>query len=112
MQKVACPITIVQSERLMWLKVKKAFSAMPVMIPGSAIGRTSRNETDSRPKNRKRAIANAAAEPSTIAVPVASSAHRTESQIAFLTSCECQATLNQCVVKPGIGQLWIFERLN
>ena len=42
----------------MRLKTKKEFSAMPVMIPGSAIGSTSRNETDSRPKKRKRAIAN------------------------------------------------------
>ena len=43
---------------------------MPVMIPGSAIGRISRNDTDSRPKKRKRAIANAAAEPSRIAIAV------------------------------------------
>ena len=41
---------------------------MPVMIPGSAIGRTSRNETASRPKKRKRATANAATEPSTSAI--------------------------------------------
>ncbi len=31
---------------------KNEFSAIPVMIPGSAIGRTSRNEIASRPKNR------------------------------------------------------------
>ena len=36
------------------LKVKNEFSAIPVMIPGSAIGSTSRNETASRPKKRKR----------------------------------------------------------
>ena len=97
----------------MWLKTKNELSAMPVMIPGSAIGSTSRNETVSRPKKRKRAIANAAAEPSTSAVPVARSAARTESQIAVahLLS-QCHATLNQCVVKPGIGQLWTFDLLN
>ena len=94
------------------MNVKNEFSAMPVMIPGSAIGRISRNETDSRPKKRKRAIANAAAEPRTRAMPVASSAARTESQSASRTSCVCHATLNQCVVKPGIGQLWTFELLN
>src|SRR4030095_16327005 len=68
-QNVACPITIVESERSRWLNVKNEFSAMPVMMPGSAIGRRSRNETASRPKNRKRAIAKAAAEPSTRAAP-------------------------------------------
>ena len=40
------------------------------------------------------------------------SAGLTESQIASRTSCECHATLNQCVVKPGIGQLWTFDSLN
>ena len=96
----------------MWRKVKNEFRDMPVMIPGRAIGRTSRNETDSRPKNLKRAIANAAAEPSTSAVPVASRPARTESQIASRTSWECQATRNHFVVKPGIGQLCTFDLLN
>ena len=32
-------------------------SAMPVMMPGSAIGRTKSSEMDSRPKNRARASA-------------------------------------------------------
>ena len=71
---------------------------MPVMIPGSAIGSTSRNDTDSRPKKRKRAMASAAAEPSTSAAPVASSPALTESQIASRTSWVCQATRNQWVV--------------
>ena len=48
-------MTIVQSEKSTPLKVKKdEFSAIPVMIPGSASGSTSRNETASRPKKRKR----------------------------------------------------------
>ena len=96
----------------MWLKTKNELSAMPVMIPGSAIGSTSRNDTVSRPKKRKRAIANAAAEPSTSAVAVASERRATESQIAVRTSVACHATRNQCVVKPGIGQLWMFDLLN
>src|SRR5262245_43129446 len=96
----------------MWRNVKNEFSAIPVMIPGSEIGSMRTKETDSRPKNRNRAIANAAAEPRTRATPVAKRAARTESQIASRTSCECQATLNQCVVKPGIGQLCTFEELN
>ena len=72
-------------------KRKNEFSAMPVMIPGSAIGRTSRNDTDSRPKKRKRAIANAAIDPSTSAIDVASSAAQTDSQTALRMSGEFQA---------------------
>ena len=78
---------------------------MPVMIPGRAIGSSSRNDTDSRPKNRKRWMANAAIEPSTIATPVATSPTLTESHKAERASGLCQATENQCVVQPGIGQL-------
>ena len=55
MQKVAWPITIVQSEKPHAAeREKNEFSAIPVMIPGSASGSTSRNEIASRPKNRKR----------------------------------------------------------
>ncbi len=111
MQNVACPITIVQSDRLMWPKMKNEFSAMPVTIPGSAIGSTSRNVTDSRPKKRKRASANAAMEPSTSATDVASTAARTDSQMALRTSGEFHATQNHFVVKPVIGQLCTFDAL-
>ncbi|HWF81242.1 MAG TPA: hypothetical protein VN695_11720 [Streptosporangiaceae bacterium] len=51
MQNVACPITIVSVERPMLMKLKNEFSAMPVITPGSAIGRTSRKEIASLPKN-------------------------------------------------------------
>src|SRR5207237_10830883 len=65
MQKVPWPTTIVQSEKVVngqrAQKVKNELSAIPVMIPGSAIGRTSRNETASRPEKRKRWAAKAAA---------------------------------------------------
>ena len=54
MQNVACPITIVVSENVSPEKLMNEFNAMPVMIPGSAIGSTNRNEIASRPKNRKR----------------------------------------------------------
>ena len=39
-------------------------SAIAVTMPGSAIGRTSTNDTVSRPKNRNRCTANAASVPS------------------------------------------------
>src|SRR5436190_13605458 len=105
MQKLAWPITIVQSDRSRWLKVKNEFRAMPVMIPGSAIGKSRRNDTDSRPKKRKRWMAKAAIEPSVSAKAVAMSPTFTDSHNAERTSGSCQATENQCVVQPEIGQL-------
>src|SRR5436190_19432742 len=112
MQKLAWPITIVQSDRSRWLKVKNEFRAIPVMIPGSAIGSTRRNDTDSRPEKRKRASAKAAAEPSSSAAPVARAPASSESLTAVLTAAACQATWNQCAVNPGIGQLCTFDLLN
>ena len=53
MQNVACPMTIVKSPSdtpSTWVKVE--LSAMPVTMPGSAMGSTTRNETASRPKKR------------------------------------------------------------
>src|SRR5919199_3308141 len=114
-QKVEWPITIVQIDGAMWwigLLEKKEFRAIPVMIPGSASGSRSRNETDSRPKKRKRWIAKAAIEPSTSEIPVATRPNFTESQREERTSGLCQATENQCVVQPGKGQLWMFDLLN
>ena len=57
---------------------------MPVMIPGSAIGSTSRNETASRPKKRKRCTPNDAAVPSTSATAVASAAAFSDSHERLL----------------------------
>ena len=53
MQKVAWPTITVNSDRSTpstWVNV--AFRAIPVTIPGSAIGRMIRNEIVSRPKKR------------------------------------------------------------
>ena len=56
MQNVACPTITVNSPSSTpsgCSMVRKAFdSAMPVTMPGSAIGRTTRSDTVSRPKNR------------------------------------------------------------
>ena len=46
--------TIVVNENCRPPNAKNEFSAMPVMIPGSAIGRMNRNETIVRPKNDAR----------------------------------------------------------
>src|SRR4051812_25573319 len=112
MQKVAWPMTIVRYDRSTAQKVKKELSAIPVMIPGRASGRMSRNETASRPKKRKRWTAKAAADPSRSEIDVASSAARSESQRASRMSWFSQVRLNHLVESPGIGQPWTFEGLN
>ena len=85
MQKVVCPMTIVQSESEMPLKLKKAFSATAVMMPGRARGRTNSRLTVSRPKKVVRWIAKAAHEPSTSATPVAVRPASTDSSSASRT---------------------------
>src|SRR5437763_723111 len=110
-QNVAWPTTIVQIENVMCPARNAELSAMAVTMPGSAIGKTSRNEIASRPKKLNRATPNAAIEPSTSAIPVAISPTRTESQSAPRTSA-VHAAWNQCVVKPEIGQLSTFDLLN
>src|ERR671933_1137806 len=112
MHKVACPMTIVVSENRTPPNVKKEFSAIPVMIPGSAIGRTSSSETASRPKKRKRATANAAAVPSTSATPVASSPAFSDRYSACRISSLCQVDPNHLVESPGGGQPCTFDGLN
>src|SRR5262249_28936697 len=106
-----CPTTIVQNERLIDQKAKNEFSAIPVMIPGSAIGSTKMNEIASRPKNRLRDNPNAASEPSSSASAVATHAALIDNHSAPRTSESSQAAENQWVVKPGIGKLWTLDEL-
>ena len=84
MQKVACPMTIVQMLKLIPIGSRTfrivACRANPVTIPGSAIGRMTRNEMISRPKNLERETASAASVPSTRAMTVAPKAALIESQ--------------------------------
>src|SRR4051794_38823575 len=93
-------------------KSKNEFSAIPVMIPGSAIGRTTRNDTASRPKKRNRLTPNAAAEPSSSATVVATSAARTDSQSALRIPSSSNVFENHFVDRPSIGQPCTFEELN
>src|ERR671928_944908 len=114
MQNVAWPITIVQRVGLKWwigLLAKKELSAIPVTTPGSAIGRTSRKLTASRPKKRKRATAAAAAVPRTSATSVARPAAFSESTSASRASWFSHAARNHFVERPAIGQLWMFDEL-
>src|SRR5215471_14662714 len=101
---------IVHSESLIPVKVKKELSAIPAMIPGSAIGSTSRKEMPSRPKNLKLCKLYATPEPRTSAMPVASRPTLTDSKNAALTFESCKTTENQWVVKLEIGQLCTVGR--
>src|SRR5438876_12221037 len=112
MQNVACPITIVHKDGVMWwrgLLEKNELSAMPVTTPGRAIGRTSRNVIASRPKKRNRLTAVAAAVPSTSAIVVAIPAAFSDRTRALRASSLCHAAWNHFVLKPAIGQLWMLD---
>src|SRR6266550_482350 len=115
MQKVECPITIVQSEGLRpctGLFVKNELRAMPVTTPGRAIGRTSRKVIASRPKKRNRLTAVAAAVPRTSAIVVAIPAAFSDRTRALRASSLCHAAWNHFVLNPAIGQLWMLDELN
>src|SRR3977135_7066 len=111
MQKVACPMMIVVSEKLTPLKLMNELSAMPVMIPGSAIGSTSSSEIASRPKKRKRATANAAIDPSTTAMPAEIAPAGGDSHSAWRSSALCHVEENHLVERPDSGQLCTLEGL-
>src|ERR1041384_1547277 len=97
MQRVAWPMMIVVSEKFVPLHEKNELSAMPVMIPGSAIGSTSRNDTASRPKKRKRCTAHAASPDSHGALRMSEVGNGDE---------------NHCVESPSSGQLCTFGGWN
>src|SRR3954452_9100101 len=112
MQNVAWPTTIVVSEKLISWKVKKEFSAIPVMIPGSASGSRITSDTASRPKKRKRCTANDAMVPSTIAIAVEISAARSDSHSASRMAWLWNVEENHLVERPSSGQLCTFDSLN
>src|SRR3984893_7698019 len=112
MQKVAWPITTVAREKVRLLKLMNELRAIPVMIPGRAIGSRITSETASLPKKRKRSTAKAAIDPRTIAIAVAIRPARTDSQSAWRTSALCQVEENHLVDRPGKGQLCTLEGLN
>src|SRR3954452_15200009 len=113
MQKVAWPTITVNRLRLMprtWVKV--SLRATPVTIPGSAIGRTTRNEIVSRPKERWRATASDARVPRSIAIAVAATPALSEVTSASRGPLSWKAWLNQWVVRPGGGHARTFDELN
>src|SRR5262245_66334758 len=95
-----------------WKLLIVVFSAIAVTIPGSAIGRTNRNETELRPKKRNRCTANAARLPSARANSVATVATTNEFGSAVRTWSLCQAAENHLVVYSWIGHAWPTLSLN
>src|SRR6478672_4676223 len=111
MQKVAWATITVKRERSMpntWVKV--LLSATPVTIPGRAIGRMTRKEIVSRPKNRCRATAREARVPSTSAIAVAISATLIDVQKAS-RAVDSMALGNHLKVSPGGGHSRILLAL-
>jgi hypothetical protein len=84
--------------------VKTLFRAIPVTIPGSAIGSTKRRDIASLPKNSYLDIAAAASEPRMSAIEVAIRAVMTERITASRIPSLAAALLHQTVVKPVGGQ--------
>ena len=85
---------------------------MPVMIPGSASGSTSRNEIASRPKNLKRWTRERRrrAEHQRDRGREQRRPDRQPERVAHLLVVPGDA--NHFVEKPVIGQLWTFDVLN
>src|SRR6478735_9157631 len=106
MQNVACAMTTVQIESGMPMIVrKKLLSAMPVMIPGSAIGRMTRRFTALRPKNSNRCRASERSVPSTREMAVATTATCTLVSTAAIAPWLWNALTHHSSVKPGGGQV-------
>src|SRR3990172_4133471 len=96
-------ITIVQNENGTCPRGIAGRRAMPVMIPGSAIGRMMTKDTADFPKKRVRHTAAAARVPRIRAMAVAVNATRIERLRALRTSGLFHATENQWVVRLGGG---------
>ena len=103
-QKVACPTIIVKIVNSPKKLVNTLLRAIPVTIPGSAIGNTKSSEIESRPKNLYLDIAAAAREPKISAITVAKRATTALRATASLTPSFTNALDHQVVVKPVGGQ--------
>ena len=82
-----------------------ASKAMPVTMPGSAIGSTNSTVSESRPRKVLRASAKAASVPRISAMVVAQAATASDSVNACQISARAKATANQRSVRPGGGKV-------
>jgi hypothetical protein len=105
MQNVVCPIAIVQNPGAMSARWNAELSAMPVTMPGRAIGRMKPIAIRSLPRNVLRASASAASVPSTTAARVAPSATSADNISASSTSGRVNACENQRAVTPFGGNV-------
>src|SRR5262245_57627453 len=104
MQKVAWPRTMVQKLKGISISEKADRNDMPVMMPGSAMGRMTKSEMASRPKNLLPETAAAQSVPRTSATSVEMVATCTDNVSACQTSGRLKVTSNQRSVRPGGGQ--------
>ena len=93
-------------------EVNVAFSAIPVTMPGSVIGNTTRKLTVFRPKNSYRWTANAAIVPNTRAIAVAPRPTTTEFTSDFHMPSLFQASTHHAHVNPVGGNANVREELN
>src|SRR6478735_5332196 len=106
MQKVACAITTVQIDSGMPMIVrKKLLSAMPVMIPGRAMGRMTSRLTALRPKKSNRCSARDRRVPSTSEMTVATVATCTLVSTADIAPWLWNALTHHSNVNPGGGHV-------
>jgi hypothetical protein len=102
-QKVAWPATMVKKDGSMPPSVIAASKAMPVTMPGSAMGNTNNTVSASRPRKVLRASANAASVPRIMASVVAQAATPNDSDRLCQMSGREKATPNHFSVRPGGG---------
>ena len=84
-------------------------NAIPVTMPGKAIGSNNRKEMDSRPKKLLRYTAAAANVPKIRAAAVATLATCNDNVRERQRSARCNATPNHLVVKPGNGKVYVVS---
>ena len=92
--------------------MKVVFRATPVTMPGSAIGRITRNEIVSRPKKLKRATASEASVPRTSATVVAIAADLERDEEGVAGAAVVDRLAEPLRRQPGGGHSSIAARLN
>src|ERR1041384_120553 len=102
-QNVACPATIVNTDGSMPPIFIAASNAMPVTMPGSAMGSTNNTVNESFAGNFARASANAASVPRISAMTVAQAATPSDNVSDCQMSARSNARENHLSVNPGGG---------
>ena len=112
MQNVAWPMMIVIRPSSSPIVRNAVLRAMPVTMPGNAMGRITRNETTSRPKKRNRWTANESSDPRMSATIVAPSAAWTDVRNDLRMASFSNALRYQSMVRPSGGHFGTSPALN